>query len=67
MSDFPARLRALRTEAGLSVAELAAKAEMSRETIRLYENGARAPTWAQVQKLVDALGVSTEQFRDPTS
>ncbi len=62
--DFAARLKALREQSGLSVAELADKVDISRESVRLYENGERRPTWDAVQALATALGVSTDTFRD---
>lgn len=61
---FAAILTRLRAEAGLSVAQLATKAGMSRESVRLYENGERQPTWQAVQKLADALAAPLETFRD---
>lgn len=65
--DFGARLKVLREKAELSVAELATKAGMNRESVRLYENGERRPTWDAVQSLAAALGISTDVFRDRTS
>lgn len=61
---FSARLRELREQADLSVAALAEKAGVTRESVRLYEAGARRPTWQAVQQLATALNVSTELFRD---
>lgn len=61
---FARLLREARKQASLSVAELAAKASLSREAIRLYENSTRRPTWDAVQQLAAALGISTEAFRD---
>jgi transcriptional regulator with XRE-family HTH domain len=63
-SPFPTRLRALREAAGLSVAELADRAGLSREAVRLYEAGRRDPAWSAVQRLADALNASTEDLRD---
>ena len=61
---FSVRLRLLREKTELSVAALAEKAGMSRESVRLYEAGKRSPTWDAVQKLAAALGVPTDTFRD---
>ena len=61
---FAATLTRLRTDAGLTVAELATKAGMNRESVRLYESGKRQPTWKAVQKIADALAAPLEAFRD---
>lgn len=61
---FPAKLARLREAANLSVPDLARKAEISDDAIRLYEKGERGPTWEAVQKLAAALGVPTDTFRD---
>lgn len=60
---FPDRLRALRESAGLTVAELAEAAGLTRQAVHNYEAGDRRPTWQAVQKLAEALGVSTDAFR----
>ena len=55
-----ARLKQARFERGLSLAELAARAGMTASTISRLETGARRLTLAQVERLADALGVSTD-------
>lgn len=62
--DFPARLTALRTAAGLSIPDLARASGLSDDAIRRYESGDRGPTWEAVQKLAQALGVPTDAFRE---
>lgn len=67
MSDpaFPGRLRTLREAANLSVAELAERAGLHRVHVHQLEAGKRAPSWATVCRLADALGVKTDDFRKP--
>jgi transcriptional regulator with XRE-family HTH domain len=61
--QFPARLRELRTEAGLTQDQLAEKAGVKRGAIARWESGTREPSWSNVIALADALEVSTEAFR----
>lgn len=61
---FARLLRELREKAGMSVAELATRADMTREAVRLYELGRRQPTWDAVQRLAAALATSTDSLRD---
>jgi transcriptional regulator with XRE-family HTH domain len=60
---FAARLRDLRTASGLSVAQLAEKAGLTRAGVDHLERGVRRPGWDTVLRLADALGVSVERFR----
>jgi transcriptional regulator with XRE-family HTH domain len=70
---FGDRLKQLRTEAGMSQAQLAeatqgpgGKEGLSVGTIRNIEQGIRRePSWRTVQALADALGVATDDFREP--
>lgn len=64
---LPARLRALRERAGLTVADLARATGLSRAALYNLENGDSRPTWDAVQRLADALGVSTDDFRTETA
>jgi transcriptional regulator with XRE-family HTH domain len=61
---FAEILKARREAAGLTRMGLAGRADVTPSAITLYEQGRRGPTWAVVQRLADALGVSTEAFRD---
>lgn len=61
---FAAILARLRKTAGISQAELARKAGLSRMALSLLERGEREPTWQTVQALASALGVPTDRFRD---
>lgn len=54
-------LRALRLAAGLSLTELAQRANVSDRTILVLEDGGSA-SYDVVQRLADALGVSTTEL-----
>ncbi len=62
MDGFGAKLKEFRETAGLSQRQLAAKAALSQKGISQWEAGTREPTWAAVQKLAAALGVTCEAF-----
>lgn len=62
-SAFGQRLRELREAAKMTQEELGALAGMAYQTIAKYERGASVPTWQTVEKLADALGVKTDDFR----
>ncbi len=62
-SAFPARLYALRLQAGLSQSELARRIALSRNQYRNIEGGVCTPSWSTVEKLADELKVSTDAFR----
>ncbi|HUS61600.1 MAG TPA: helix-turn-helix transcriptional regulator [Acidimicrobiales bacterium] len=49
-------LRQARMRAGLSQAEVAARAGTSQPAISMYESGAREPTVATLRRLVEASG-----------
>jgi transcriptional regulator with XRE-family HTH domain len=61
---FATRLKALRSQAGFTQEVLAAAAGVGREAIARLELGLREPTWATVQALAVALGVSVEAFTE---
>ncbi len=60
---FAGRLRELRVGAGLTQDQLAEKAGVKRDAVARWERGTREPSWSNVVALADALGVSTEAFR----
>lgn len=65
MSDAPRllnRLKAHRTAADMTQAELAAKAEVSRKTINTVENGVFVPSTELSLKLARVLGASVEDL-----
>jgi transcriptional regulator with XRE-family HTH domain len=64
MSVFAERLKQLREAAGLTQPALAEKAGMNRFGIAKLEQGHREPTWATVQALAAALGVTCEAFAE---
>ncbi len=55
-APFAHRLKACRLAAGLTKAQLAARAGLTPQMIRHYERGSREPRWPQVARLVRALG-----------
>lgn len=63
-TPFGPRLRSLREEAGLSVPDLAKRCGMARTYVHDLESGRRKPTWETVQQIAEALGISTDKFRD---
>jgi putative transcriptional regulator len=69
MPDHPQlanRLKELRTRAGLTQAELAARIHVSRKTINTIENGVFVPSTILSLRLSEALGVPVERiFRLP--
>ena len=60
---FAEILKARREAAGFTRMGLAGLADVTPSAITLYEQGKREPTWAVVQRLADALGISTEALR----
>ena len=59
---FAARLRELRTQAGLSITDLAAKAPIQRTYLHALEAGHKLPSLAIALRLAHALGVSLAEF-----
>ncbi len=64
---FGARLRELREAAGLTQEQLAERTGVKRDAVARWERGNREPSWGNVVSLCEALGVSCEAFRQPTS
>jgi transcriptional regulator with XRE-family HTH domain len=62
---FAARLKELRTEAGLSQSQLARKSGLSLHAITKLEQAQRAPAFATVIALAEAIGVSVAAFAEP--
>lgn len=61
MSDkFEGRLRKARQIKGLSQAELAKRAGFQPSAISHFETGARSPSFENLRRLADALGVSID-------
>jgi transcriptional regulator with XRE-family HTH domain len=55
-APFARRLKACRLAAGLTKAQLAARAGLGYEVVRNYERGVRQPRWPQLVPLIRALG-----------
>jgi transcriptional regulator with XRE-family HTH domain len=55
-APFGQRLKSCRLAAGLTKAELAARAGLTPQMLRHYEGGSREPRWRQVARLVNVLG-----------
>src|SRR5690349_11322316 len=62
---FAGRLRELREGAGLTQAELAERAGLTREGVAQLETGRRKPAWETVLALCEALSCSCEAFTHP--
>jgi transcriptional regulator with XRE-family HTH domain len=65
--QFGSRLKELREHAGLTQQQLAENAGIHTLTVAKLEQGIREPTWATVQALADALGLSCEAFSTPAA
>ena len=61
-SNFGERLKTLRTEAGLSISELARQSGVSKQAISNIEKRTRDPNWNTVVKIARVLGVSVGEF-----
>jgi transcriptional regulator with XRE-family HTH domain len=60
----PSRLHTLRRAAGLTQAELAAKADVSTNTIGNAESGTHLPHPTTLSRIAEALGVSPADLQD---
>jgi transcriptional regulator with XRE-family HTH domain len=58
----PARLRRIRVQAGITVADLAEEIEVSAPSIYHWETGHRSPSAWAIGRLADVLGCSVEDF-----
>ena len=63
VTGFGARLRELRTTAGLTQAELAERSGLHLHGVTKLEQGDREPSWVTVQALAKALGVDCIAFQ----
>ena len=66
-SRIGSRIRKIRTEKGLSQAELGKMVGLSADRIQKYENGARKPKKDMLKSIASALGVSTLALTDPNT
>lgn len=60
--NFNERLRTIRKEKGLTQAELAEKAGIAVNSIRLYEAGARLPKLDTIGRIAEVLGVKVAEL-----
>lgn len=58
------KIRKLRAAKGLTQQQLADKVGIYQDSIGYYEQGRAQPPWDVLYKIADALGVSTEEFRE---
>lgn len=66
-SRIRGRIRRIRTEKGMSQAELGALIGLTADRIQKYENGARQPRTDVIEQLAGALGVSIFALTDPNT
>lgn len=69
MADLPfftLRLRKLLADKGITKYALAKLAGLSKQGVANLIVGDREPSWETVQKIARALGVSCEEFTDPS-
>ncbi|HVF17030.1 MAG TPA: XRE family transcriptional regulator [Steroidobacteraceae bacterium] len=66
-SRIAARVKALRSEQGLSLESLAAKCEVSRSMLSLIERGESSPTAVVLEKIATGLGVTLASLFDDHS
>ena len=66
-SRIATRVRALRTDLGLTLDALAAKSDVSRSMISLVERGESSPTAVVLEKIATGLGVSLATLFDDAS
>ena len=59
--DWKSALRGFRRDESLTQAQVAAKSGLSIAAVRAYESGARRPSAAALQSLIDAIGIPREQ------
>jgi transcriptional regulator with XRE-family HTH domain len=64
---FAARLRELRSRAGLTQAELSRKAGLTQPTVSRLERSLKKPALATAQALAAALGVSLARLAGPSN
>src|SRR5262245_41490276 len=66
-SRIASRVRALRTDRGMTLDALAAKCDVSRSMISLVERGESSPTAVVLEKIAAGLGVSLATLFDDAS
>src|SRR5262245_61428281 len=66
-SRIAARVKALRTELGMTLDALAAKCDVSRSMLSLVERGESSPTAVVLEKIATGLGVALAALFDDSS
>jgi transcriptional regulator with XRE-family HTH domain len=64
-TGFGKRLRKMREDSGLTLAQLAQMSGLHPQTLVKFERGEREPQWSSVIALARALGVGPEEFLPP--
>ena len=62
-----AQIRSLRTERGMTLAELARRTGISASNLSLIERDLTDPRWSTVERIFGALGLNTLQARESGS
>jgi transcriptional regulator with XRE-family HTH domain len=62
LAALGAAIEASRAQAGLSTDQLAAGAEMTKQSLEAMEAGQEEPTWGDLRRLAHALGTSLEKL-----
>jgi transcriptional regulator with XRE-family HTH domain len=62
-----AQIRSLRTERGMTLAELARRTGISASNLSLIERDLTDPRWSTVERIFDALGLSPMSGQEPGS
>ena len=62
---FGVRLKALREEQGMTLAELSERSKVPLQSIARLERGERVPGWKTVLAVSDGLGVTPNDFLEP--
>ena len=61
------RIRRIRSEKGITQAELGERVGLNADRVQKYENGARKPKAEMLQRIAAALGVSLQALEDPNT
>ena len=62
--EFGDKIKALRDRLKLTQREFARQTGLSQQSVTVYENGLRKPSWESVQKIVAGLGITYEELAD---
>jgi transcriptional regulator with XRE-family HTH domain len=62
LAALGAAIEALRTQAGLSQQELAARCELDLQSLAAIEGGQEEPTWGDLRRIAYGVGTALEQL-----